>query len=93
MAIYKALPIKSRIMGACVAVVLFGLPSSVFGCGGWYDIACNVGKAIEKGFHDVGNAFDEVGQEIGDGARNLDRERLKGTENVFRELKLDFADC
>jgi hypothetical protein len=93
-------------------------------CGGWLDVACNVGKAIEKAAqdtaktvekaaqdtgktlekaaqdtgralenaaHDTGNALDQAGQEIGDFGRNFDRERLKGTENVFRELKVGFC--
>ncbi|MEM9434196.1 MAG: hypothetical protein AAGA12_09760 [Pseudomonadota bacterium] len=53
--------------------------------------AQDTGTALEKAAHDSGNALDQTGQEIADFGRNFDRERLKGTENVFRELKTGYC--
>lgn len=53
--------------------------------------AHDTGNAIEKGAHDVGDFANEAGKAVGDFGRNFDRERLKGTENVFRELKIGYC--
>lgn len=34
-------------------------------CGGWADIGCNVGKAIEKGVHDTGKAIEKGAHDTG----------------------------
>jgi hypothetical protein len=58
------------------ASIIFGFPflltaflagaGGANACGGWADVACNVGKAAEKAVHDTGNAAQTAGQQIGE---------------------------
>jgi hypothetical protein len=69
-------------------------PRSASACGGPFDVACNVGKAVEKGAHDAGKAIEKGAHDTGKAAevameqarqvgRDIDRMRLELQASVF----------
>ena len=76
---------------AAVSAIILSSSLPALGCGGFLDVACNVGKAIEKGAQDigreggkivnqarkdVGNGLDAIDPRITQFGRDIDRMRL-----------------
>ena len=72
------------VFATVLTVVGQGMP--VYACGNIFDIACNVGKAIEKGAQDVGKAVEQAAKNIGGGNSIVSSRAFLGPHNYPPEL-------
>jgi hypothetical protein len=68
-----------------LAFVLVGAGSAK-ACGGWADIACNVGKAVEKGAQDTGKTIEKAGQDTGKTVEKAGQDTGKAVEKGVHDV-------
>ncbi|MBZ9763377.1 hypothetical protein LB553_21185 [Mesorhizobium sp. CA8] len=60
-------------------------------CGGWADVGCNVGKAVEKGAHDAGHAGEktlhDVGKTLGKAGQDTGKTLEKTAHDIGHTLE------
>ena len=61
------------------------LASQAGACGGPWDVACNVGKAIEKGVQDAGKTLEKAGQDTGKTVEKAAQDAGKAIEKAAQD--------
>jgi hypothetical protein len=72
---------------ASAAVIGLALNSpSAFACGGWLDVACNVGKTVEKAVQDTGKTVEKATQDTGKTVEKATQDTGKTIEQAVHDV-------
>lgn len=69
-------------MGAATCLLV---NSDAIACGGFWDTACNIGKAVEKGVQDVGKGAEQTVQDVGKTAEKAVQDTGKTIEKAAHD--------
>jgi hypothetical protein len=85
-------PVSIRKLAFLVLLFAAGaISNQAYACGGPWDIACNVGKTIEKGAHDTGKAIEkgahDTGKSVEKGAHDAGKTLEKAAQDTGKALE------
>jgi hypothetical protein len=66
---------KLLLIAAAILAVALVKPATA--CGGWFDLPCNVGAALEKAAQDTGKTLEKAAQDIGKTGESIARLEIR----------------